>query len=187
MAKNKENKNVETTMTVENVVEVINKGNRADALITEKVLDKIQAEKDERKISEIKERINQADFDEARELLHLRQRRREDDITLEALTRYGDLKLAMIGFTIDDTYLAHHKIKGDEVELETPNEKGELVKKKFKKGDYIAPYVDYVDYDTKREEIRRDIRKKMNESDAQYDAEYKKLQAAFGSYWNPRW
>ena len=177
----KENGTKSAELTADNVMDVINKGNLVDSVLVTSVMDKIKKEQDDKKIEEIKKRVLSSDFFTKKTLLQLRQRRREDAITRKELTLRGNLEKAMVGFDVTREHLDHNKIKGDTIEI-TMQIDGNDVKKTFKLGDHVNPYIDYVDYDSKKREIDSKVNEERYESDRQFDKEYNKLSAGYGSY-----
>lgn len=187
MAKEKEKTVVNEVMNADNVMDIVSKGNRADAVIVDKVLDDIQKEKDETKARAIKNRILKADYKTTLSLIDVRRERRNSELVLEKLRRIGNLKRFMLGFTVDDTFMQHNKCKTDTCELDVPDGKGGTIKRKFKKGEVVEPLIDYVDWDTLYSKICDDIADKRQEVDKIFRAEQQKVQASYGSYYNWDW
>ena len=172
MAKKEEKTVVNEVMNADNVMEIVNKGNRADAVIVDKVLEDIQKEQDETKARAIKNRILKADYKTTLSLIDVRHERRNSELILEKLRRIGNLKRFMLGFTI---------------ELDVPDGKGGTTKRKFKKGEVVEPLIDYVDWDTLYSKICDDISQKRREIDRLFETEQDKVKASYGSYYNWTW
>lgn len=187
MAKKDEKTVVNEVMNADNVMDIVNKGNRADTVVVGKVLDDIQKEKDERKASEIKNRILKADYKTTLSLIDVRHERRNSELVLEKLRRIGNLKRFMLGFTVDDTFMQHNKCKTDTIELDVPDGKGGTTKRKFKKGEVVEPLIDYVDWDTLYSKICADITEKRRENDKLFRTEQEKVRASYGDYYNWSW
>lgn len=87
---NKENKKTEVKNTVvdeTNVLDTIKNGNKMPEGLADEVKKEIAEEEKKKKKSILKEKIMKAGYWNKKELLQLRQRRREEKATKEALTR----------------------------------------------------------------------------------------------------
>lgn len=87
---NKENKKTEVKNTVvdeTNVLDTIKNGNKMPEGLADEVKKEIAEEEKNKKKSILKEKIMKAGYWNKKELLQLRQRRREEKATKEALTR----------------------------------------------------------------------------------------------------
>ena len=177
----KENETKPAALTAENVMDVINKGNLANSDIVSSAMKKINDERDEKKIEEIKKRVLSSDFFTKKTLLQLRQRRREDAISRKELALRSNLENAIIGFDVTKEYLEHNKVKGDSIEI-VMKVNGNDVKKTFKLGDHVDPYVDYMDYDEEKRKIDSDMNEERWESDQQFDKEFNKLREGYNTY-----
>lgn len=177
----KENGTKPAELTAENVMDVINKGNLANSDIVSSAMKKINDERDEQKTEEIKRRLLSSDFFTKKTLLQLRQRRREDAISRKELALRSNLENAIIGFNVTKEYLEYNKVKGDSIEI-VMKVNGNDVKKTFKLGDHVDPYVDYMDYDEEKRKIDSDMNEERYASDQQFDKEFNKLRGAYNSY-----
>ena len=86
----KETKKVEVAKTVvdeNNVLDTIKNGNKMSDGLADEVKNEIAEEEKKKKKSILKEKILKAGYWNKKELLQLRQRRREEKATKEALTR----------------------------------------------------------------------------------------------------
>lgn len=166
----------------ENVVEVRSKGLVGNDDLSKDVLDTIQKEKDDRVKAQMKSRYQNANYSADRALLKLRRRRREDDVARKMLTKRSDLRDALMGFDITEEWLKHHKISGDEGDVKILDKDLHV-----KKGQHVAPFIDYVDYDDKKDDLDREERKLYEDADTVSRKESKKIQAAYGDYWRPVW
>ena len=147
MAKKDEKKVQEQqTPDVENVMDIVRKGNLIDEEVIKLGDEKDDQEATERKVRAYREAKNQAKYSNLKDLLTLRARRREEKITKEKLTASKEL--------FDD--LCAGKI--------TPNE-----------------------YEAKRKESQKDIKKKFDESNNQLQKEIEELKEQFNGYWLWSW
>ena len=147
MAREKKEKVQEQqTPDVENVMDIVRKGNLIDEEVIKLGDEKDDQEATERKVRAYREAKNQAKYSNLKDLLTLRARRREEKITKDKLTASKEL--------FDD--LCAGKI--------TPNE-----------------------YEAKRKESQKDIKKRFNESNNQLQKEIEELKEQFHGYWLCSW
>lgn len=147
MAKKDEKKVQEQqTPDVENVMDIVRKGNLIDEEVIKLGDEKDDQEATERKVRAYREAKNQAKYSNLKDLLTLRARRREEKITKDKLTASKEL--------FDD--LCAGKI--------TPNE-----------------------YEAKRKESQKDIKKRFDESNNQLQKEIEELKEQFNGYWLWSW
>lgn len=147
MAKEKKEKVQEQqTPDVENVMDIVRKGNLIDEEVIKLGDEKDDQEATERKVRAYREAKNQAKYSNLKDLLTLRARRREEKITKDKLTASKEL--------FDD--LCAGKI--------TPNE-----------------------YEAKRKESQKDIKKRFDESNNQLQKEIEELKEQFNGYWLWSW
>lgn len=147
MAKEKKEKVQEQqTPDVENVMDIVRKGNLIDEEVIKLGDEKDDQEATERKVRAYREAKNQAKYSNLKDLLTLRARRREEKITKDKLTASKEL--------FDD--LCAGKI--------TPNE-----------------------YEAKRKESQKDIKKRFDESNNQLQKEIEELKEQFNGYWIWSW
>ena len=147
MAKKDEKKVQEVqTPDVENVMDIVRKGNLIDEEVIKLGDEKDDQEATERKVRAYREAKNQAKYSNLKDLLTLRARRREEKITKDKLTASKEL--------FDD--LCAGKI--------TPNE-----------------------YEAKRKESQKDIKKRFDESNNQLQKEIEELKEQFNGYWLWSW
>lgn len=184
--------------TVENIYEVLDKGIVAtDETLPEKVKEEIKKEADERKVREMKERYQKAQYSIESGLLFMRRDKELARISLAKLTMVGRIARFMMGFTVTDeviTYAKHcaddlFKIEKVDTEAKTititsPKDKKAVT---YKLGDSVPAVIDYVDYDEMYSKIKEDIRKQENEARNAHDKYEKKLQAKYGHYWCRSW
>ena len=147
MAREKKEKVQEQqTPDVENVMDIVRKGNLIDEEVIKLGDEKDDQEATERKVRAYREAKNQAKYSNLKDLLTLRARRREEKITKDKLTASKE--------SFDD--LCAGKI--------TPNE-----------------------YEAKRKESQKDIKKRFNESNNQLQKEIEELKEQFHGYWLCSW
>lgn len=147
MAKEKKEKVQEQqTPDVENVMDIVRKGNLIDEEVIKLGDEKDDQEATERKVRAYREAKNQAKYSNLKDLLTLRARRREEKITKDKLTASKEL--------FDD--LCAGKI--------TPNE-----------------------YEAKRKESQKEIKKRFDESNNQLQKEIEELKEQFNGYWIWSW
>jgi hypothetical protein len=86
MAEKKETKAAAAAVVdVENIAEIITKGNLADSDNVKAAIEKNKKDKDERQIRELQCCMNEAEYTEKKAVLQLRQRRAEDRATKKRL------------------------------------------------------------------------------------------------------
>ena len=147
MAREKKEKVQEQqTPDVENVMDIVRKGNLIDEEVIKLGDEKDDQEATERKVRAYREAKNQAKYSNLKDLLTLRARRREEKITKDKLTASKE--------SFDD--LCAGKI--------TPNE-----------------------YEAKRKESQKDIKKRFDESNNQLQKEIEELKEQFHGYWLCSW
>lgn len=193
--KKTETKNqVATTMTADNVMEVINNANVVEATITDKVLEQVQKEEDERKQYEVKRRYLRAKYQQIDSLLQIRRDRAISKVTQFKLVGTDRLVRFLMGYELTEEVINHAKNIPDFFEKETVNEKDKTItitiddkKTTFKVGDKVPSVIDIVDYDEMHSKLVDEIRKKMSECDDNYCKERKKAEAAFGDYFLSSW
>jgi hypothetical protein len=95
MAKNDnkpaEGKTTAPALNEDNVMDRIKEGNRLSDGNVKAALEKIQKEKDERKVKETTNMIMCAEYNTEKELINLRARRRESNITKETLKKNDEV------------------------------------------------------------------------------------------------
>lgn len=169
--------------TVDNVVESTSKELTANDILAADALKKWNEEKDKRKQGEMLERYANAAYLRDKTLIDLRRRRSEDEITKDDLRRRSDLVDGLMGTDVDAEFMEHHGLKGkDNGEIDFLGEK-----LKVKVGDHISPKIDYVDYDKKKADVRKETDRMLQEARKKHDGEMDKVRANYNKYWSRDW
>ena len=198
MAKDKKNGNeqkavavVAQSLTAENVMDNLHKGNLMQGVLTKQVLDDIQKEKDERKAEQLKSRILKASYHRIRRLIQLRARRRESEINLENLKQAELLEDSLAGFILTDDKIKKHGGKDGKLETEVIDDAGKKTKTSFELKEneevWVPGSITIAEYDEKENELVADMRKKMAESDKQLQKELTELRNQYPSYYSYSW
>lgn len=181
-----------TTMTVDNVMDSLRKGNLMQMTLTKQVQEDIQKEKDERKAEALKLRVLKASYRRIQKLLQLRARRRENEITLDTLKKSELLEDSLSGFVLTPDKIKKHGGEGTKLELEVIiNSEGAKEKRVFelKEGEevWVPGSITVAEYDDKESELTAEERKRMRESDEQLTKELKELRAQYPGYFSYSW
>lgn len=101
--KTEETKVTGTVVNEDNVLDSIKNGNKMPEGLAKEVMDNIAKEERDKKSSELKQTILKASYWNKKELLQLRSRRREGNITKEALSRSKEALDKLCGGEITPT------------------------------------------------------------------------------------
>lgn len=182
---------VAPSLTTENVMDNLRKGNLMESVITKQVQDEIQKEKDERKAQQLKNRILKASYHRLRRLIQLRARRRESDINLDNLKQAELLEDSLAGFILTEDKIKKHGGKDGKLEIEVVGDDGKKTKASFalKEGEevWVPGSITIAEYDERENELVADMRKKMSESDKQLDKELQELRNQYPGYYSYSW
>lgn len=144
MAKDTKNTEVKNTVVDENnVLDSIKNGNKMPEGIAEEVKKEIAEEEKKKKKSILKEKIMKAGYWNKKELLQLRQRRREEKATKEALTRSKQYLDDLAGGKITPTEYEDLLKKSQEDKRKAINESNEVYRNELRElqssleGDYV--------------------------------------------------
>lgn len=192
MAKETKNQQeVATAITAENVMDQVRKGNLMTQVITKQVEEEIQKEKDERKKEALKERVLKASYRRILKLIQLRAKRRTNDITLDILKKSELLEDRLAGFVLTEDKIKKHGGKDGILEIEVLDANDKKVKQTYKlekgKEVWVPGSITCEEYDKQSDDLVAEERKKINESDQQLDKETRELQAQYPSYFKWHW
>lgn len=181
-----------TTMTVDNVMDSLRKGNLMQMTLTKQVQEDIQKEKDERKAEALKLRVLKASYRRIQKLLQLRARRRENEITLDTLKKSELLEDSLAGFILTPDKIKKHGGSENKLELEVVvNSEGAKEKRVFelKEGEevWVPGSITIAEYDGKESELTVEERKRVRESDEQLTKELNELRAQYPGYFSYSW
>ena len=101
--KTEETKVTGTVVNEDNILDSIKNGNKMPEGLAKEVMDNIAKEERDKKSSELKQTILKASYWNKKELLQLRSRRREENITKEALSRSKEALDKLCGGEITPT------------------------------------------------------------------------------------
>lgn len=180
------------TITTDNVMDSIRRGNLMTQVLTKEVEKQINDEKDERLKEELKGRLLKASYRRLSKLLQLRARRRESDITLESVQKSEILEDLLKGFTLTEEKIKRHGGKDGVLEMEViVNAEGKKEKQTFKleegKEIWVPASITMLEFDKMSDDLVSDARKKRTESDNQLDKETKELQLQYPGYFRYSW
>jgi len=178
-------------VTVENVEGIIRGGNLIERSMSENVREKIKKEADERKAEQLKDRILEASFRRLLKLLQLRHKRAVNDITLESVKRSEILEDQLAGFLLTEEKIKKHGGKDGVLEIEVLQNDGTKKKETFKleegKELWVPGSITCTEYDSAKDDITADERKKVKEADDLLDKNIKELQKQYPGYFSYRW
>lgn len=181
--------------TVDNIREQLDKASLSRTELTEAVRKKIKEEHDENIQNQLKERVQQANWDVDETRLKLRHQRDIADIQKYDMAQVGRLNRFMMGFEVNEQTLEYASGAPDDLfEREEVDEKNQTItiktgdkKTTYKMGDTVPPIIDYTDFDELRRKIRKAVSKKIDDAQEVHNKYENKLQAAYDKYWRPSW
>lgn len=136
-----ENKNV--VMNEENVIDAIKNGNKMPDGLADEVQKEIAEEEKNKKKSILKEKILKASYWNKKELLQLRQRRREEKATKEALTRSKEFLDDLAGGKLTPTEYEEKLKESQDQKRKAVEESNQTYRKELRElqnsleGDYV--------------------------------------------------
>ena len=142
----KDTKKTETKNTVmneENVMDAIKNGNKMPEGIADEVQKEIEEEEKKKKKSILKEKILKAGYWNKKELLQLRQRRREEKATKDALTRSKEFLDKLKGGELTPTEYEEELKKSQSEKQKAISESNDQYRKELRElqnsleGDYV--------------------------------------------------
>jgi hypothetical protein len=181
---------------VETIYENLDKAVVAtDESLPAKVREQIKKESDERIVGEMKERFQKAQYSIESSLLGMRRDKEKAEVSRMRLTDIDRLARLMMGFVVTKDVIARAKHHDDSLfNIEKVDAKDETISitkdgktTTYKVGESVPAVIDYVDYDSMLEKVKKEVAKLCKEADDKYDTYNKKLQAKFGNYWNRSW
>lgn len=182
--------------TVENIYENLDKAIVAsDNTLPAKVLEEIKKESDENIVREMKARFQKAQYSIESSLLGMRRDKEKAEVSRMRLTVMDRLARLMMGFVVTDEIIARAKHHDDtlfgiekiDVKAKTISITKDGKATTYKVGDSVPAVIDYVDYDSMLEKVKKEVADLSEKADKKYDAYNKKLQAKYNNYWNRSW
>lgn len=182
--------------TVENIYENLDKAIVAsDNTLPAKVLEEIKKESDENIVREMKARFQKAQYSIESSLLGMRHDKEKAEVSRMRLTVMDRLARLMMGFVVTDEIIARAKHHDDtlfgiekiDVKAKTISITKDGKATTYKVGDSVPAVIDYVDYDSMLEKVKKEVADLSEKVDKKYDAYNKKLQAKYNNYWNRSW
>lgn len=200
MAKEKkEEKKVPTSLTSENVVEQAKLGNTMSLELKEKMEAQLKESKEKQQIGEISMRYQKVAYRINKGLVDLRRSKKQHEIALYNVRQQGRLSRFLTGFTVTEIILNEYaKTEDDVLKLESLKDGALVIKvlkddgksreeKSFKLGDNVPAIIDIVDFDEGVSILAKNLRKRIEEADAEHTKNVKVIEAATGDYWNNDW
>lgn len=182
--------------TVENIYESLDKAIVAsDNTLPAKVLEEIKKESDENTVREMKARFQKAQYSIESSLLGMRRDKEKAEVSRMRLTVMDRLARLMMGFVVTDEIIARAKHHDDtlfgiekiDVKAKTISITKDGKTTTYKVGDSVPAVIDYVDYDSMLEKVKKEVADLSEKADKKYDGYNKKLQAKYNNYWNRSW
>lgn len=182
--------------TVENIYESLDKAIVAsDNTLPAKVLEEIKKESDENTVREMKARFQKAQYSIESSLLGMRRDKEKAEVSRMRLTVMDRLARLMMGFVVTDEIIARAKHHDDTLfgieKVDVKDKTISITKDNktttYKVGDSVPAVIDYVDYDTMLEKVKKEVADLSEKADKKYDGYNKKLQAKYNNYWNRSW
>lgn len=182
--------------TVENIYESLDKAIVAsDNTLPAKVLEEIKKESDENTVREMKARFQKAQYSIESSLLGMRRDKEKAEVSRMRLTVMDRLARLMMGFVVTDEIIARAKHHDDtlfgiekiDVKAKTISITKDGKTTTYKVGDSVPAMIDYVDYDSMLEKVKKEVANLSEKADNKYDGYNKKLQAKYNNYWNRSW
>lgn len=165
MAKEKEKK--EATAPVVKNEESVRDANLMTCDAVKAAFEEIEKEKDEKKKREAKEAINILVYNNRIDRAELRKSRREEEIKKEKLTRSKELLECVLGVETE--------IQKDGSLLPTD--------KKIDEDKKISP----TEYKREKDAMKEDLRKKLRDSNEQFDKEVAEIRNSYEGAWRYYW
>lgn len=193
MAKKTEEAKKPVAATSENIVDIIRSGNMMTQAISAEAEKRIKEEADERLTESLKCAILKADYMKGLALLQVRTDRKKATITLEKVKKAEILKDKLSGFMLTEEKIEKHGGKNGKLEIEVVSdyEKGTKEKKAFelKKGEevFVPGSITLNEYSRELEELQREMNKKYQDVQRDYENWRNELQEKYPGYWAYDW
>lgn len=193
MAKKTEEAKKPAVATSENIVDIIRSGNMMTQAISAEAEKRIKEEADERLTESLKCAILKADYMKGLALLQVRTDRKKAAITLEKVKKAEILKDKLSGFMLTEEKIEKHGGKNGKLEIEVVSdyEKGTKEKKAFelKKGEevFVPGSITLNEYSRELEELQREMNKKYQDVQRDYENWRNELQEKYPGYWAYDW
>lgn len=193
MAKKTEEAKKPAVATSENIVDIIRSGNMMTQAISAEAEKRIKEEADERLTESLKCAILKADYMKGLALLQVRTDRKKATITLEKVKKAEILKDKLSGFMLTEEKIEKHGGKNGKLEIEVVSdyEKGTKEKKAFelKKGEdvFVPGSITLNEYSRELEELQREMNKKYQDVQRDYENWRNELQEKYPGYWAYDW
>lgn len=193
MAKKTEEAKKPAVATSENIVDIIRSGNMMTQAISAEAEKRIKEEADERLTESLKCAILKADYMKGLALLQVRTDRKKATITLEKVKKAEILKDKLSGFMLTEDKIEKHGGKNGKLEIEVVSdyEKGTKEKKAFelKKGEdvFVPGSITLNEYSRELEELQREMNKKYQDVQRDYENWRNELQEKYPGYWAYDW
>lgn len=193
MAKKTEEAKKPAVATSENIVDIIRSGNMMTQAISAEAEKRIKEEADERLTESLKCAILKADYMKGLALLQVRTDRKKATITLEKVKKAEILKDKLSGFMLTEDKIEKHGGKNGKLEIEIVSdyEKGTKEKKAFelKKGEevFVPGSITLNEYSRELEELQREMNKKYQDVQRDYENWRNELQEKYPGYWAYDW
>lgn len=191
--KTEEAKKPAVAANADNIVDVIRGGNMMTQAISEEAQKRIKEEADERQTESLKCAILKADYMKGLALLQVRNDRKKAAITLEKVKKAEILKDKVSGFVLTEDKIEKHGGKNGKLEIEvvTNYEKDTKEKKTFelKKGEevFVPGSITLNEYSRELEELQREMNKKYQDVQRDYENWRNELQEKYPGYWAYDW
>ena len=194
----KKNNQAATRSTVvdENNLPEILKGQATNVETYDIIKKELDEEADKEKRSLLKRRYQKALYRNGQALLdRKRSKAIADDVTLYKVRQMTRLIRFLVGAPVDEKTLEYAKTPDDIWKKETLAKDGKSIetvlpdgsKKSFKEGENIPPVIDVVDFDMMADQLEKELRKRREEIDKQYETDLKKWDLQFGEYYDRTW
>lgn len=184
-------------LTENNIIETLEKGNRAETALTEQMLAEVNKEKDERLKEQLKCRYLKATYQRDLALIQRRRSKKDTDLSLYKIRQAGRLLRFLTGFDVDDATLEYAKTPDDVLNVEVLNEKDKTLtivtdkekgtKETFKVGDHVPALLTIVAYDDALKSLNDNMNKKRREIDAEYEKHVDLLEVSYHGYYHSSW
>lgn len=163
-----ENKEKNTVVSLDNIDQVVDKGNLADELMSKAVLEDFQKEKDEKIKNEMKARYGRAKYDQLLSLFKLKKSRAEEAVAKKRLALSNGLILQMMGGTVE--------------------EKNTIIDGKYvEPGTKVEISINYLQYDELKRKADNDIAKELSEIQDNYYKDRNKLRSGYEGLYRSWW
>jgi hypothetical protein len=143
----------------------------------------------------MKARFQKAQYSIESSLLGMRRDKEKAEVSRMRLTVMDRLARLMMGFVVTDEIIARAKHHDDTLfgieKVDVKDKTISITKDNktttYKVGDSVPAVIDYVDYDSMLEKVKKEVADLSEKADKKYDGYNKKLQAKYNNYWNRSW